>query len=96
MESQPTWVPTAKIEDLFPSPTRTSNSASAAPREEKDVPMGSAPIQLFSIATPNGKKLGIMLEELGVEYDAHGKYDCHLYSQGLTVLLVYSYSYWER
>eukprot|EP00246_Nothoceros_aenigmaticus_P015091 TRINITY_DN60_c0_g1_i1.p1 TRINITY_DN60_c0_g1~~TRINITY_DN60_c0_g1_i1.p1 ORF type:complete len:276 (+),score=26.76 TRINITY_DN60_c0_g1_i1:29-829(+) len=28
-------------------------------------------IQLYSFATPNGQKLGLALEELGVEYDAH-------------------------
>lgn len=28
-------------------------------------------IQLYSLATPNGQKAGIVLEELGLEYDAH-------------------------
>ncbi len=28
-------------------------------------------IQLYSLATPNGQKAGIALEELGLEYDAH-------------------------
>lgn len=28
-------------------------------------------IQLYSLATPNGKKAGIVLEELGLEYEAH-------------------------
>lgn len=28
-------------------------------------------IQLYSIATPNGQKVGIMLEELGVPYEGH-------------------------
>eukprot|EP01117_Protostelium_nocturnum_P017163 TRINITY_DN693_c0_g1_i1.p1 TRINITY_DN693_c0_g1~~TRINITY_DN693_c0_g1_i1.p1 ORF type:complete len:217 (+),score=81.35 TRINITY_DN693_c0_g1_i1:241-891(+) len=28
-------------------------------------------IQLFSLATPNGQKVAIALEELGLEYDAH-------------------------
>ncbi|KAB0642247.1 glutathione S-transferase N-terminal domain-containing protein [Burkholderia latens] len=28
-------------------------------------------LQLFSLPTPNGVKVGIMLEETGVEYDAH-------------------------
>lgn len=36
-----------------------------------DAPKGSAPIQLYSLATPNGQKVGIMLEELGLPYDAH-------------------------
>ena len=36
-----------------------------------DAPKGSAPIQLYSLATPNGQKVGIILEELGLPYDAH-------------------------
>ena len=36
-----------------------------------DAPKGSASIQLYSLATPNGQKVGIMLEELGLQYDAH-------------------------
>ncbi len=28
-------------------------------------------IQLYSLATPNGKKIGIMLEEIGLPYEAH-------------------------
>lgn len=32
---------------------------------------GSKPIQLYSLATPNGQKIGIALEEFGLEYDAH-------------------------
>jgi len=43
---------------------------------ERDLPVGQHPFQLYSLATPNGQKAGIMLEELleaGVgeaEYDA--------------------------
>ncbi|PRP77597.1 hypothetical protein PROFUN_00458 [Planoprotostelium fungivorum] len=33
--------------------------------------MSSNKIQLFSLATPNGQKVAIALEELGLEYDAH-------------------------
>lgn len=32
---------------------------------------GTKPIQLYSLATPNGQKIGIALEEFGLEYDAH-------------------------
>lgn len=28
-------------------------------------------IQLYSLATPNGQKVGIALEEMGLPYDAH-------------------------
>lgn len=45
--------------------------------EERALPIGKHPLQLYSIATPNGVKVTIMLEELlalghsGAEYDAH-------------------------
>ena len=32
---------------------------------------GPAPLQLYSLATPNGWKVAILLEELGIDYDAH-------------------------
>ncbi len=44
---------------------------------EKELPVGKHPLQLYSLATPNGVKVTIMLEELlaqghtGAEYDAH-------------------------
>ena len=44
--------------------------------QEKDLPVGKHPLQLYSLATPNGVKVTIMLEELlalgheGAEYDA--------------------------
>lgn len=43
---------------------------------ERDLPVGQHPLQLYSLATPNGQKISIMLEELlarghgGAEYDA--------------------------
>jgi GST-like protein len=43
---------------------------------EKDLPVGRHPLQLYSLATPNGQKVTILLEELlalgltGAEYDA--------------------------
>lgn len=33
--------------------------------------MASKKIQLYSMATPNGQKVGIALEEMGLEYEAH-------------------------
>jgi len=44
--------------------------------EEKGLPKGKHPFQLYSLATPNGVKVAVMLEELlaaghlGAEYDA--------------------------
>ena len=45
-----------------------ATSTTTAKSEPKS---GSKPIQLYSLATPNGQKIGIMLEECGLEYDAH-------------------------
>ncbi len=52
------------------------NRPIAGPTHEKDLPVGKHPIQLYSLATPNGVKVTLMLEELlalghsGAEYDA--------------------------
>ncbi len=53
------------------------NRPTAGPTHEKALPTGKHPIQLYSLATPNGVKITVMLEELlamgceGAEYDAH-------------------------
>lgn len=51
------------------------NRPTAGAREERDLPVGEHPLQLYSLATPNGVKVTIMLEELlaaghDAEYDA--------------------------
>jgi GST-like protein len=52
------------------------NRPIAGATHEKDLPVGKHPLQLYSLATPNGQKVTIMLEELlalghkGAEYDA--------------------------
>lgn len=52
------------------------NRPSAGVTHEKDLPVGKHPFQLYSLGTPNGVKVTIMLEELlaaghpGAEYDA--------------------------
>jgi GSH-dependent disulfide-bond oxidoreductase len=52
------------------------NRPTAGPTHEKELPVGRHPLQLYSLATPNGQKATIMLEELlalghkGAEYDA--------------------------
>ncbi|MEO0335527.1 MAG: glutathione-dependent disulfide-bond oxidoreductase [Pseudomonadota bacterium] len=53
------------------------NRPTAGSQSEKALPVGNHPIQLYSLATPNGVKATVMLEELlqlghtGAEYDAH-------------------------
>ena len=53
------------------------NRPIAGALEEKELAVGKHPMQLYSVATPNGVKVTIMLEELlalgfeGAEYDAH-------------------------
>lgn len=53
------------------------NRPIAGATHEKDLPVGQHPLQLYSLATPNGVKVTVMLEELlalghtGAEYDAY-------------------------
>ena len=52
------------------------NRPIAGPTRDKELPVGRHPLQLYSLATPNGIKITVMLEELlalghsGAEYDA--------------------------
>ncbi|WP_313738687.1 glutathione-dependent disulfide-bond oxidoreductase [Pseudomonas sp.] len=54
----------------------STNRPVAGPTHEKELPVGKQPLQLYSLATPNGVKVTILLEELlalghtGAEYDA--------------------------
>ncbi len=53
------------------------NRPIAGATHEKELPVGQHPLQLYSLATPNGVKVTILLEELlalgksGAEYDAY-------------------------
>ena len=53
------------------------NRPVAGATHEKELPIGKHPFQLYSLATPNGVKVTVMLEELlalgrhGAEYDAY-------------------------
>ena len=53
------------------------NRPIAGPTHDKELPVGKHPLQLYSLATPNGVKVTVMLEELlakghsGAEYDAY-------------------------
>src|ERR1700754_2105014 len=52
------------------------NRPIAGSTHDKDLPVGRHPLQLYSLATPNGVKVTVLLEELlalghaGAEYDA--------------------------
>ena len=52
------------------------NRPTAGATHDKELPVGRQPLQLYSLATPNGVKVTVMLEELlaaghaGAEYDA--------------------------
>jgi GST-like protein len=52
------------------------NRPSAGPTHDKELPVGRHPLQVYSLATPNGVKVTVMLEELlalgraGAQYDA--------------------------
>ena len=52
------------------------NRPVAGPTHDKELPVGKHPLQLYSLGTPNGIKVTVMLEELlaaghsGAEYDA--------------------------
>ncbi|HET6522869.1 glutathione-dependent disulfide-bond oxidoreductase [Sphingopyxis sp.] len=54
----------------------SANRPSAGPNHQKVMPVGEHALQLYSLATPNGQKVTILLEELleqgisGAEYDA--------------------------
>ncbi len=67
-----TWVWDAESGGRFAS----INRPIAGPTHDRELPVGKHPLQLYSLATPNGVKVTIMLEELlaaghsGAEYDA--------------------------
>ena len=54
----------------------STNRPTAGATHEKELPVGRHPLQLYSLGTPNGVKVTVMLEELlalghhGAEYDA--------------------------
>ncbi|UXO68067.1 glutathione-dependent disulfide-bond oxidoreductase [Pantoea dispersa] len=65
-----TWDPEAKGNGA------KTNRPTAGPTHEQTLPVGKHPLQLYSLGTPNGQKVTILLEELLVlgvqeaEYDA--------------------------
>jgi GST-like protein len=66
------WTPPAASGGTFASINRPVAGAT----HERELPVGKHPLQLYSLGTPNGQKVTILLEELlalghaGAEYDA--------------------------
>lgn len=69
------WRPPSEITELYKLTAgnvfAAINSPKSGARSPDAVPLGTASFQLYSLATPNGQKAGILLEELGIDYDAH-------------------------
>ncbi len=57
------------------------NRPVAGPTHEKELPVGEHPLQLHSLATPNGVKVTVMLEEL-LEIGKDAEYDAWLINIG--------------
>jgi len=69
---KPTWPEDYVVPEVWSAPDMGGmNKPTAGARFEEALPKGDKDIQLYSLATPNGQKVGIMLEELGIPYDAH-------------------------
>jgi len=47
------------------------NRPTAGKRFQSELPRGEHGLQLYSLGTPNGQKVTILLEELGADYDAY-------------------------
>jgi GST-like protein len=58
------------------------NRPIAGPTHEKELPVGRHPLQLYSLGTPNGVKVTIMLEELLAVGHAEAEYDAWLINIG--------------
>lgn len=77
--SDPTYTPPKvwKWESESGGAFASINRPIAGPTHDKELPAGKHPLQLYSLATPNGVKVTVMLEELlargfeGAEYDAY-------------------------
>ncbi|WP_085810822.1 glutathione-dependent disulfide-bond oxidoreductase [Sphingomonas sp. TZW2008] len=54
------------------------NRPIAGPTHDKDLPVGKHPLQLYSLATPNGVKVTVLLEELLAAGHSDAEYDAWL------------------
>jgi GST-like protein len=68
------WIPPSNIEVLFSSTNKNrffkTNSSTSGSRYENKLPCGKSSVQFYSQGTPNGFKVSILFEELGIDYDA--------------------------
>lgn len=53
----------------------STNRPIAGPTHDKELPTGKHPLQLYSLATPNGVKVTVLLEELLAAGHAEAEYD---------------------
>lgn len=58
------------------------NRPEAGARFDRDLPVGEHPLQLYSLGTPNGQKVTILLEELLALGIKEAEYDAHLIKIG--------------
>jgi len=58
------------------------NRPVAGPTHDKDLPIGQHPLQLYSLGTPNGVKVTVMLEELLAAGHGDAEYDAWLINIG--------------
>ncbi|MCF2907961.1 glutathione-dependent disulfide-bond oxidoreductase [Pseudoalteromonas sp. DL2-H2.2] len=58
------------------------NSPKSGARYEQALPVGAHPLQLYSLGTPNGQKVTIMLEELLALGVSEAEYDAYLINIG--------------
>ncbi|ARD21692.1 glutathione-dependent disulfide-bond oxidoreductase [Shewanella japonica] len=72
------WVMEEENGGKFASINRPDSGA----RYDKDLPVGKHALQLYSMGTPNGQKVTIMLEELLAAGITDAEYDAHLISIG--------------
>ncbi|MDO8418231.1 MAG: glutathione-dependent disulfide-bond oxidoreductase [Agitococcus sp.] len=67
-----------KVEDQSGGTFASINRPVSGATHEKMLPVGSHPLQLYSMGTPNGQKITILLEELLALGIVEAEYDAHL------------------
>lgn len=72
------WAPDTNNGGQWASINRPISGAT----HQRELPVGEHPIQLYSMGTPNGQKVTIMLEELLAKGFANAEYDAHLIKIG--------------